>query len=146
MRCLKKNKQKLYYSLLIGTSVEYELDANGNKIVEYTDGQTTYYRETGDGIPLYSAPAEFEGNIAMSGSDIARVEFGIDEAHYEAVLVLKKGTVPLTETSLIWYQTTPVTKTIDEKTYADESSADYRILKVSPSLNNDVYILGKVVK
>ena len=146
MRCLNKNKQKLYYSLLIGESVEYALDENGNKIVEYTDGETVYYRETGNKILLYSEPIEFHGNIAMSGNDISRVEFGIDEAKYEAVIIMKKGSISLKETSLVWYQTEPVTKIIDEKTYADESTADYRVLKISPSLNNDVYILGRVVK
>ena len=67
-------------------------------------------------------------------------------AKYEAVLVTNKGSIPLTETSILWYKTTPVTKVIDNVTYADESSADYRVLKVSPSLNVDRYILDKVVK
>ena len=134
----------MYYSLLLGEFPVYELDSNGNKIVDWTDGTNTYYRETGDKQYLYSNPVAFEGNIAMSGSSVDRVEFGIDEARYQAVLVVDG--LPLTETSLIWFQTTPVTKTIDEKTYADESSADYRVLKVSPSLNVNRYILGKVVK
>ena len=64
----------------------------------------------------------------------------------EAVLVQNKGELPITETSLLWYQTPPQTKIIDEKTYADDSTADYKVLKVIPSLNNDRYILSKVVK
>ena len=143
MRCLKRNKQKMYYSLLLGTSKEYQLDANGNRIYDEKTGE---YLVTGNKIKLYSEPVEFKGNIAMSGSDVFRTEFGVDEAKYEAVLVMNKGEIPVTETSLLWFQTTPVTKKIDDKNYADESSADYRVLKVSPSLNVDKYILAKVVK
>ena len=146
MRCLKKNKQKLYYALLVGTTPEYELDEHGNKIVDYESGGVTYYVETGVDEPLYSEAVAFDGNIALGGSDVTRQEYGISDDKYEAVLVTNKGLLPITETSLIWYQTTPTTKTVDTKTYADESTADYKVLKVIPSLNNDRYILAKVVK
>lgn len=148
MRMLNKNKQNMYYSLLVGETTNYALDKNGNKIVDWTDTKTgkVHYRETGTKSPLYSAPVAFRGNIAMSGGDVDRAEFGVDMAKYEAVLVTNKGSIPLTETSILWYKTTPVTKVIDNVTYADESSADYRVLKVSPSLNVDRYILDKVVK
>lgn len=148
MRCLRKNKQKMYYSLLIGETVVYARDKNGNKIVDWTDTTTgeVHYRETGSKKNIYSAPVAFKGNIAMSGGDVDRAEFGVDMAKYEAVLVTNKDYIPLTETSILWYKTTPVTYTEDEKVYADASSADYKVLKVSPSLNVDRYILDKVVK
>jgi hypothetical protein len=148
MRCLKKNKQKLYYALLIGEEPIYKLDDHGNKIVDWTDTETgeVHYVETGESRLIYSAPVSFMGNIAMSGSDVDRVEYGVSEAKYEAVLAMTKGEIPITETSLLWYQTTPTTYTEDEKTYADDSTADYRVLKVSPSINEDRYILDKVVK
>lgn len=148
MRCLKKNKQKLYYALLIGEEPIYKLDAHGNKIVDWTDTETgeVHYVEAGGSRLIYSAPVSFMGNIAMSGSDVDRVEYGVSEAKYEAVLAMTKGELPITETSLLWYQTTPTTYVEDEKTYADGSTADYRVLKVSPSINEDRYILDKVVK
>ena len=148
MRCLLKNKQTIYYALLIGTHPQYKLDKNGNKIVDYVDEKTgkTYYVETGTKEPLYSKAVEFKGNIAFAGADLLRQEFGISDENYEAVLVLNKNQIPITETSLIWYQTTPTTKTIDGVEYADDSIADYRVLRSIPSLNNDRYILAKVVK
>ena len=146
MRCLKRNKQKLYYALLVGTIPEYEYDEQGNKIVDYVDEGVTYYVETGTTIKVYSEPVEFKGNIALSGSDVTRQEFGVSDDRYEAVLVTNKNQLPITETSLLWYQTTPSTKTIEGVTYADDATADYRVLKVIPSLNNDRYILAKVVK
>lgn len=142
MRCLNKNKQKLYYALFDHSEPEYELDDEGNR-VEDDDGN---YIETGANLLLYDVAVEFMGNIALSGSDVTRQEFGVSEDRYEAVLVTNKGQLPITETSLLWYQTEPTTKVIEGETYADETTADYRILKVVPSLNNDRYILAKVVK
>lgn len=146
MRCLNKNKQKLYYALLVGKSPVYKLDRNGNKIVDYIKDGKTYYVETGETELLYSEPVAFKGNISFGGSDVTRQEFGISDDRYEAILVMNKDAIPITETSLLWYQTTPVTKIIDEVKYADASTADYRVLKITPSLNNDRYILAKVVK
>jgi len=148
MRCLYRNKQTIFYALLLGTTPQYKLDENGNKIVDYVDPETgeTYYVETGTDDPLYSEPKEFKGNIAFAGADLLRQEFGISDEHYEAVLVLNKDEIPITDTSLIWYQTHPKTKIIDDEIYADDSTADYRVLRSVPSLNNDRYILAKVVK
>lgn len=148
MRCLKRNKQKLYYALLVGEVPIYALDENGNKIVDWTDPDTgeVYYVETGSKMLLYSEPVIFKGNIAMSGSDVDRVEFGVSEANYEAILVMNKGEIPITETSLLWFQTEPQTKIVEGVTYADDSTADYKVLRVSPSLNEDRYILDKIEK
>lgn len=142
MRCLLKNKQKLYYALFLRKEPEYELDDKGNRIID-DEGN---YIETGVPLLLYDEPVVFEGNIALSGSDVSRQEFGVSEERYEAVLVTNKGQLPITETSLLWYQTEPQTKVIEGVTYADDTTADYRVLKVVPSLNNDRYILDKVVK
>ena len=142
MRCIKKNKQKLYYALFDRKEPEYELDENGNRVID-DDGN---YIETGASLLLYDAPVAFDGNIALSGSDVTRQEFGVSEDRYEAVLVTNRGQLPITETSLLWYQTEPQTKVIEGVTYADDTTADYRVLKVVPSLNNDRYILAKVVK
>ena len=148
MRTLLRNKQTLYYALLDGTLPEYELDSEGNKIVDYVDEETgeTYYVETGTNKPVYSPAVEFKGNIAFAGADLLRQEYGISDENYEAVLVLNKNQIPITETSLIWYQTNPGTKIIDDVEYADDATADYRVLRSVPSLNNDRFILAKVVK
>lgn len=135
MRTLNKNKQTLYY-------------ANQDKIVpiyeEYTDDDgNTYPLDTGETKLVYGEPIKFKGNIAMSGGEAEAQEFGLNLADYEAVLVVGKNTLPITETSLIWHVTAP-TKGIDGNT--DEYSADYRIVKISPSLNFDKYVLKKVVK
>lgn len=144
MRTLAKNKQKMYYALLNGKKPVYELDDDGNPIIDYVDEEeNVYYRETGNYEPAYDEPVEFFGNISMSGGESEAVEYGLNLDSYEAVLIVPKNLLPITETSLIWHNTEP-------KYNADETvdghSADYTIVKISPSLNFDKYVLKKVVK
>ena len=135
MRTLNKNKQKMYY-------------ANQDREVPimetyYDDEGNAYEYDTGETELVYGEPIEFYGNIAMSGGEAEAVEFGLNLADYEAVLLVGKNTLPITETSLIWHTTEP---TNDTDGNVDEYSADYRIVKISPSLNFDKYVLKKVVK
>lgn len=131
MRTLNKNKQKMYYANLIDVLQEEYVDEDGNRY------------PTGEPKNIYSEPIEFKGNIAMSGGEAEAQEFGLNLADYEAVLVVDKNTLPITETSLIWHNSEP---TKDNEGYTDEYSADYRIVKPSPSLNIDKFVLKKVVK
>jgi hypothetical protein len=113
---------------------EYYEDEEGNLIP----------LDTGDTKLVYGEPIEFKGNIAMSSSGEVEIqEFGLSQADYSAILVVDKDYIPLTETSLIWFENEPK-KDIDGNT--DEFSADYRIVKISPSLNVTKYALQKVVK
>lgn len=136
MRTLNKNKQRLFY-------------ANQDKIVpiyeEYTDEDgNTYPLDTGETKLVYGEPKEFKGNISMSSNGEAQaVEFGLNLSDYSAILVTDKDYVPLSETSLIWYENEPK-KDTDGNT--DEYSADYRVVKLSPSINVSKYALQKVVK
>lgn len=45
--------------------------------------------------------------------------------------------------SLIWANAEP---TVDAQGYPNPATADYKVIKVGPSLNEDRYILAKVVK
>lgn len=144
MRMLKKNKQKLHYSLFLEERPEYALDEFGNKIIEYVDEEgNEYYRETGEMERVYSLPVEFLGNISMSGGEAEATEFGLNTADYEAVLIVNKGLLPIDESSLIWFESEPV---INDNGLVDYVTADYSIIKISPSLNVDKYVLKKTIK
>ena len=135
MRTLNKNKQKMHY-------------ANQDREVPimetyYDDEGNAYEFDTGETELVYGEPIEFKGNISMSGGEAEAREFGLNLADYEAVLLVGKNTLPLTEQSRIWHTSEP---TNDDKGYTDEYGADYRIVKISPSLNFDKYVLQKVVK
>lgn len=142
MRTLAKNQQKMYYSLLIGEFPIYELDEYGNPITYTDDDGNVYYVEAGKET-RYSEPVSFFGNITMSGGEAEAVEFGLNLADYEAVLVVDKGKLPVSETSFIWHNSLP---SYDDSGNVDKFSADYNIVKINPSLNVDKYILKKIVK
>lgn len=135
MMVLAQNQQKMYYANQDVEVPVYEdyTDEDGNK----------YPIDTGEKEKIYGKPVEFFGNIAMSGGEAEAVEFGLDLSQYSAVLILPKGMLPLTETSRIWHNTEP---TVDINGYVNEFTADYRVVKISPSLNFDKFILEKVVK
>ena len=136
MRTLNKNTQKMYYANQdrVVPIYEYYEDEEGNMIP----------LDTGETKLVYGEPIEFKGNISLSnGGEVEVQEFGLDIGSYSAILVTNKNYINLSETSLVWHSTEP-TKDIDGNT--NEFSADYRVVKVSDSLNVSKYALQKVVK
>lgn len=135
MMTLNANKQKMYYANQIGQVPIYE---------EYTDDDgNTYPLDTGETKIGYSEPTEFFGNISMSGGESEAVEFGVDLSQYEAIVVVPKNYINVTEASRIWTDTEPQK---DIGGNVDGNSADYRIVKISKSINFDKLVLQKVVK
>lgn len=144
MRMLNRNKQELYYALYLGEEPVYELDENGEKIVEYIDTEgNVYYLESGYSKAVYGNIGCFLGNITTSGGKLTDSEFGLDTSDYEAVLMVDKGLLPIDETSLIWQDSKPE---VGIDGYVDGNTADYRIVKLSPSLNIDKYVLKRNIK
>ncbi|MBO5922813.1 MAG: hypothetical protein J6Q48_10570 [Bacteroidaceae bacterium] len=122
--------------------------ANQDKIVPvydiYVDAEENeYHLETGETKLVYGDPVEFRGNIAMSVGEAEAVEFGLNLADYEAILVVASNSLPITETSLIWLNTEPK---YDNENVVDAHTADYRIVKINKTPNVDKYVLKKVVK
>ena len=81
----------------------------------------------------------------MSGGESNIVEYGIDKSEYDAIIIMQNGELPITETSLIWLESPVVYKDVENK-IVDANSADYRVKKVSPSLNQTKYLLERIVK
>lgn len=127
MRCLKKNKQKMYYALY-STSTE---EKTGETII--IDGKTVPV-EIGSTKKTYGTPVEFWGNISMSGGSVYETEYGIDVSSYSAVLAMNKNEIPIDEHSLIWFESPTTDK------------ADYKVVKVVPSLNVSKYLLQRIEK
>lgn len=144
MRLLRKNMQPMKYSLQDGRVPIYERDENGNIVYIEVDGEKIPV-ETGEYETGYSAPVDFMGNISMSGGEAEAKEFGMDIGDFDAVIVLEKDAVPLTETSIIWH-TSPVKYKDEQKTIVDSKSADYAVKRVSPSLNFTKVLLQRIVK
>lgn len=141
MRTLKKNKQKLKYSLQLGEIPVYETDEFGNIVYVEVDGKRIPV-ETGEKELAYSIPVDFKANIAMSGGRAESEEFGIDLSAYDAVIICNKNELPVTETSLIWFKNEVGYKDLEKK-IVDEKTADYSVVKVSESLNQTKYVLKR---
>jgi hypothetical protein len=170
MRTLRKNQSLLKYSNQAAIVPAFETDENGNiKFWSYIDDDGNEFPlldTDGNKIPifadsgtetLYDTPIPFMASIAMSGGEAESVEYGISVEAYEAIIITEKNLVPLTENSLIWFQSEP--QYISEETihtlvnneeisgmFAKRTSADFFVKKVVPSKNFDKYILGAVNK
>ena len=127
MRTLKRNKRKMYYSLHLGTQPEYN-----------SAGQ-----RTGKKIDVYSEPVEFYGNISFNSGEIVLEEYGTDVGNYDAILIMQKNEIPITETSVLWFEHEPSYKD-EEQTIVDGKSADYRVSQVKPLINSTKYILNRL--
>lgn len=141
MRSLKKNKQKLWYSTYADQITLYKRDENGE--IEYIDDGE------GNQIPIeigtkagYDSPVLFYANIsAAKGSSDSEV-FGIS-LDYTKTISTTDMSLPISETSLIWFEAEPV---LNEDGTVDDNSADYAVVAVARSLNNVVYAIKRRAK
>lgn len=141
MRSLKKNKQNLWYSTYADQITIYQRDENGN-IKYFDDGE-------GNLIPIeietkagYNNPVSFYANIsAAKGSSDSEV-FGVS-LDYTKTIFTCDMTLPISETSLLWYETEPK---YNADGTVDSSSADYAVVAIARSLNNVVYAIKKLAK
>lgn len=141
MRRQVRNLQHMWYSLLVHNMPVYEKDKDGNVVYDTMPDGSLVPRSTGKKKDGYAEPIEFWGNITAAGG-VAEVEsYGIDLSAYDAILYMPKNTLPLAESTLIWYQNEPVLKQGE----VDSSSADYKISRVPPSLNEMIYLLTGLV-
>lgn len=137
MRPLRKNKQRMYYALWLENQPVYERDRDGN--IRYDeDGDPM---ETGDYEDRYTAPMEFKANIHGSGGRLQEMAYGVYE-DYDALLYVRKHDLPIKELTIIWYESTPRFRSDGS---VDPASADYKVKRVPPSLDETVYLLEKVV-
>lgn len=104
MRDLRRNQRKMYYSLYIEQENDSEFD-------------------TLDTVAKYSKPIEFKASLSVGQSDADDSPFGKDIS-YDRIISTVNKSLPITETSLIWYETKPV---LLEDGSADPNSADYKV-------------------
>jgi len=107
MRSLKNNQRQLWYAL-------YQdkipiVDENGDETGDYTAG--------------YSSPVSFYANLSPGKGTAQAAVFGTDIDFTRSISTTDMD-LPITETSLVWYETEPVL--LDDGT-ADPASADYEV-------------------
>lgn len=158
MRQFRKNTQSMKYALQIAEIPELEMyeDEDGNR---YPMGA----KPNGKTEIVYGEPIDFRAIISMSGGEAEAVEYGLSTADYAAVMLLPLNSVPLKEGALIWHKSEPTFKHIDldveiddveiddvaitlNGNYPIKTSADFVVMKLSPSLNVMKVILQAVNK
>ena len=86
-----------------------------------------------------------QANISYQASETVAQEFGVNIADYDAIIVYDRKQYPLTETSLIWFESEPMY--LDENnTIINEKSADYKVVSVRNTLNESKAILKHLTK
>ncbi len=139
MRSLEKNKRKMWYSVLEETENVTEQET-------YTDKKGVVHTiGTGTKKAKYSDPTEFRANFQQQTGYAEAMEFGINLEDYSASITTTDD-LGITETSLVWVYNEVKYKTVDNEEVVDETSADYKVIKVSKNLNQFKYILKKRVE
>ena len=140
MRSLKKNNQKLWYSTYSGQITEYYKDDEGNIIYDEIDGEQIP-RIKGERA-AYNKPVLFYANISAGKGTAQEEVFGV-ALDYTKTVSTSDTKLPISETSLIWFETKPAFNT---DSTVNEASADYSVVGIAKSLNNVVYALKKRAK
>ncbi len=144
MRTLKRNKQKMWYSLQNGKEPIYKLDEDGN--IEYiTDDEGNQVPvETGEYKISYTDPVEFKGYVGSQLENAIMRSWGSDNTNNFAVLVVDKQEKDENNTlldfpngSIIWRKKAPVVP-------FDFTTAEYTVDGVmDEELNETSYYLRK---
>lgn len=107
MRDLKKNQRKLWYALYRDKIPI--IDENGDETGDYTTG--------------YGPPVSFDASLSSGKGAAQRDMFGVD-VDFTRTISTTDMNLPITETSLVWYETKPV---LLKDGCADPDSADYEV-------------------
>ena len=169
MRQLNRNKQRLYYSqprnynivdsdghVLVTDKGEriiydskdpqgatediFEHDEFGN--ILYTDVDGVDYPVLAEVLHYYDEPTLIYANISFDGGETKPAEYGLDTSGYNAVISADKGKFPFSEKTLIWHKSFPE---VDEYGRALPETADYRVVAIKTSLNEERFFLKKRV-
>lgn len=140
MRSLRKNKQNLWYGTYAGQITEYCRDSDGNIIYDEIDGEQIP-RIKGERAG-YNNPVSFYANISAGKGTSQEEVFGVS-LDYIKTISTSDMDLPISETSLIWFETEP---TYNTDGTVNEASADYSVVGIAKSLNNVVYALKKRAK
>ena len=140
MRDCKKNQQRLWYSTYADQITEYYRDSDGNIIYDEIDGELIpriKFERAG-----YANPVLFYANISAGKGTAQEEVFGVS-LDYTKTISTTDMDLPISETSLIWFETEP---TYNADGTVNEASADYSVVGIAKSLNNVVYALKKRAK
>lgn len=115
MRCLNRNKRKIYYATRVGETTIFD----------------EYGNETGETKPLYSATREMMCNISPALGEEAAQSFG-NLPDYSRTISVSDTKCPIDEDSIVWFDT--------DKT----GHHNYIVIRKADSKNGILYALKEV--
>ena len=141
MRSLKKNMQRLFYSLYSEEITIYERDENGDTVYVEVDGERTpVVIGTQAG---YNKPVLFYANISAGKGGAQEAVFGSD-VDYTRTISTTDMTCPIDELTRIWIESEPQ---YNPDGTVNGDSADYKVAAhPAKGLNNIVYAIKKLPK
>lgn len=158
MRQLSQNKRVLYYAQYREQMPVYVYDEDGNILTTNVDGEEV---EVVDQQPGYSAPVKFKANISFNSGETRLAEYGLNDGDYNAIISANKGELPFDERTLIWlkepqYEGGYIVDADSNAMLDSEDnnvcyinaiieSADYRVVAIKTSLNEERFMLKKRV-
>ena len=145
MRANRRLKQKMKYSMYMGSLPVYERDDFGNIIYVDVDGVQVPV-ETGEQAPYFSEPTEFYASISSKLNEMQAKEYGVDQSSIYSEICLSKQEFPtkLKYGTLIWKDSEVVWKDLMLK-IPDETSADYKVVGVLDEFQHyDRYLLQRM--
>lgn len=142
MRTLRKNKQRMFYSLYKSAEPIYETDEYGNiKYMEIDGVQVPI--EVGTREPHYDTPIEFKANIYSELNEMHLKSYGVDQSSIYSEIIVEKGKLPLKIGTIIWRESEIIYED-EEQTTPKQSSADYTVVGImTEGLNTDAYLLQR---
>lgn len=140
MRSLYRNKKNMLYALYGKELITYKKDSSGKVITVLIDGKEVPVKSSKKTV--YDDPVKFQAAIRGKGGIAEAEAFGVDVSSYDALLYEVEGVLSFKETTVIWLDNEP--KFLADGS-PDPTSADYRVVRVPPSLNEKVYLLKRQV-
>lgn len=141
MRVSRQNKQKMYYSLYVGTDPVYETDDEGNIVYVSVDGEPVPV-EIGTTEATYGTPVEFKAVISGHLNEMRMRAWGVDQSSIYSEVTCQKGYLPMQVGMLIW-RTSEIQ--YDDEQHPLASSADYRVMGImDEGLYEDKLLLQRI--
>lgn len=131
MRCMNRNKSKLWFARYLGN--EEILDENGNRTGQYASN--------------YGKPVSIMANVSAAKGDSATRQFGDDEA-YDKVIVHDNPHLAIDEYSVLWIDRMPTRDrtgnlALDQNGH-EITPHDYIVKRVARSINSVSITISKV--
>ncbi len=146
MRTLRKIRKILHYALFDHLEDVYVLDADGNKIIDYTDPVTgtVYYRMTGTQTAVYSTPVEFKASLSSELNEMHSKDYGVDQSSIYIEMCVPKGYLPDVKYGTKIWRNSEIEWEDEEHTVPAVDSSDYTVVGILDEYENfDWYLLQR---